>query len=109
MTKWAVSFIVDGKHFSDTLEVLTPYKVEDLAFKIVAGTPKKIRAGDKPAWEIVAGLATDKPQPTKVFHEALRKAGFKSTATGIDQAYRNRAVRKLRVKGVLHLVKGAKK
>ncbi len=108
MTKWAVSFVVDGRHFSDVLEGLQPYKVEDLAFRIVAGTPSKVRAGDKPAWQIVVDMVTDKPQPSKTFYDALRAAGFKQPHTGVEQAVTKRAVRKVKVRGVTHLVRGGK-
>jgi hypothetical protein len=104
MAKWQFSFVMDGKHFEHLMEMLVPLKIEDLEHKIVAGTPTKIRAGDKPAWQIVADMATDKPQPRAAFSGALHKAGFNNTA-GIQQAITKRAVRKISVKGVAHLVR----
>lgn len=107
MAKWHFEFDVDGKHMEHVMEFLVPLRVENLEFKIVAGTPTRIRAGDKPAWQIVAEMATDKPQPRAVFTAALRKAGFANNG-GIAQAIEKRAVRKVSVKGVVHLVKGGK-
>jgi FtsP/CotA-like multicopper oxidase with cupredoxin domain len=104
MAKWQVGFVVDGARFEALMEMLQPMKIEGLEFKIVAGSAKRIRAGDKPAWEIVANMATDKPQQRGVFVEALRNAGF-NNPSGVNQAIEKRAVRKVVVKGVAHLVK----
>lgn len=107
MARWQLSFVVDGGRLEPLMELLQPMKVEDFSCKIVAGSATRIRAGDKPAWQIVASMATDKPAPRKAFLEALRKAGF-NNPSGINQAIAKRAVRQVSVKGVPHLVKGGK-
>lgn len=105
MAKFRIAFAIDKARLGDLIEVLQPFKIEDFEMKLVAGTATKVRAGDKPAWQIVAEMATDRAQPRTAFAAALREAGFKSAGTGIDQAVRNRAVRKVSVKGRPHLVR----
>lgn len=111
MAQFRVSFLIDKSRLGDLIEVLTPMRVEELEHKLVVGKDTKttkVRAGDVPAWQIVAELATDKLQPRAYFTEALRKAGFVNPATGIDQALRKRAVRKATFKGQACLRRGTK-
>jgi hypothetical protein len=104
MAKWFISFVVDKKHVGDILEVLQPYKVEDLNFKIVAGTATKIRAGDKPAWELAAGLGAKQLMPLGHFKDKLRAAGVKdgSIYNSLNRAVEQGALRMVKVKGVKH-------
>lgn len=105
MARWHFEFDVDGRHMEHIMELLQPLRVENFACKIVAGTPTKIRAGDKPAWQIVAEMANTKPQPSTVFHEALRKAGFKNAGSAIDQAHRKGVIKKTKRNGELFIAR----
>jgi len=108
MARWQFSFVAEGKHFEHLMEMLVPLKVEDLDFKLVAGTATRIRAGDKPAWQIIADMATDKPQPMDTFKVALTRAGFAKNGfySGMDQALKKKAVRKRVIGGKPHFVRG---
>ena len=108
MADWHVSFVVRGAKFEPLMELLVPMGVQDLEYKIVAGTPKKIRAGDKPAWQVVTEGATDKPQPRAYFIELLKKAGF-NNPSGFNNAVEKRAILVKMVKGEKHYVKGGKR
>jgi hypothetical protein len=107
MSKWHIEFVVDAKNFATLMEMLVPMKVEDLNFKIVAGTAKHIRPGDQPIWTAVVDLASDKPQPMAHFREGLRRMGVKdgSIYNALNKACENRVVRKVSVKGATHFVK----
>jgi hypothetical protein len=111
MSKFGVNFIVDSKYLGDVIESLHPYKVEDLGFKLVAGTATKkgVKAGDKAAWQTVTELASKTPQPMKMFREKLRAAGFKdgSVYNAIDTAVSKKLVMKKSIKGVPHVVRTA--
>jgi hydroxylamine reductase (hybrid-cluster protein) len=111
MSKFGVNFIVDSKYLGDVIESLHPYKVEDLGFKLVAGTATKpnVKAGDKKSWEMVVEIANATPQPMKVFREKLIAAGFKtgSVYNAIDVAVGKKLVAKKSVKGSPHIVRVA--
>lgn len=110
MAKWHLECDIDGGKFEQLMEILVPLNVRNLGFKIIAGSSKKLRAGDKPAWAMVLDLATDKPQSSAVFHEALRKAGHKDAHSGIQAAVEKRLIRKVKGKdGKTNIVRTAQK
>lgn len=110
MAKFRVSFTIDGKKLGDAMEVLVPLKVEDLSHQIVIGTATKIRAGDKPAWQIAAEAADSTPRPIGFFIEKLVRAGFRKEGTynAISKAVANRVLNKQMIKGAAHYKKGSK-
>lgn len=110
MADWKIEFIVHGKYLDQILEVLQPYKVENLDMKIVAGTPTKIRKGDQPGWGVVAAASTSTPQRGRYFAGKLKEAGFsnKGIATHLSAALKNGLVKRVKIKGVSHYVKAGK-
>jgi hypothetical protein len=110
MAKFAVQFIIDGSRLGDMFEVLHPLRIENYEHKLVAGTPTKIRAGDKTALEMVVMQATEKPMPADFFKQKLVDAGFGKNT--VYATLRNAVVDKqLRVKkigGRLHYYAGGK-
>lgn len=109
MAKWHIECVVKGERFSELMEILIPLKVEDLNFRIVAGTPTRIRKGDKPAWQCVVEAANAHPQPVKFFTEALGKQGFtKDSIYGaVYQAVDKGLLAKKKIKGANHYMKRA--
>lgn len=110
MAKFAVSFIVDGSRLGDMFEVLHPLRIENYEQKLVAGTPTKVRAGDKTALEIVLMHMSAKPQSSDFFRQKLVEAGFgKNTAyTTLRAALLARQVRSRKIDGKLHYYQGGK-
>jgi hypothetical protein len=108
MAKFGISFIVDSKDMGHVLEVLQPYRPEDLNFKLVAGSTKKLRNGDKTSHEIVAELADSTPRPMKYFREKLLAGGFRNGTVynAMAQAIEKKVVAKKMVNGVPHYVRG---
>jgi hypothetical protein len=98
---------VDGKQFATLMEMLVPMKVEDLQFKIVAGTAKHIRPGDKPVWQMAVDMAPNKPVPIAHFRDALRGVGVKdgSIYNAVHRAVEERGLRRTTIKGVAHYTK----
>lgn len=108
MSQFSVNFIVDSKYLGDVMEVLQPYKIEDLGFKLVAGTPTKVRQGDKPAWELAAGLADATPRPLAYFKERILAAGFRkgTVYNALREACSNKALVRKMVDGKPNYIKG---
>jgi len=104
MAKWHFEFDVDGSKMEHVMELLIPMKIENLGFKIMAGTATKIRAGDKPGWQIVVEAADAEPRRSSFFVEKLVKAGFEKNGgySAIDQAVRKRVLDKVKIKGINH-------
>jgi hypothetical protein len=113
MADWFIGMIVSGAKLESVLELLHPHKVKIERLDPVAGTPRKIRAGDKPAWQMAVNAATPRPQPITHFVNALVKGGVptKSAYGAVAQAVTKRALHKTKVKGVNHyaLPRGGKK
>lgn len=104
MAKFHVQFIIDGSRLGDMFEVLHPLRIEDYQQKMVAGTPTKVRAGDKTAAEIVLGQASWTPQPASAFAPHLVAAGFsKGTVyTTLKGLVECKQLRAKKVGGKLH-------
>ena len=108
MSKFQIGFIVDSKRLGELLEVLQPYRVEDLDMKLVAGTAKKVRNGDKPAWQAVADLTDSTPRPMVYFRQKLLASGWRegTVYNSMAKAVEAKMIVKKMVNGKAHYVKG---
>lgn len=104
MSTFSVSFTIDGKLLGSLVEVLQPYKVGELNFKLVTGTATKIRAGDMTALELVVKLADQTPRPLNYFRQGLVAAGFNysTVAWAVRVMVKRKALTKKLVNGKPH-------
>ena len=113
MSQFSINFIVDAKYLGEVMAALQPYKIEDLGFKLVAHTSKTPRAGEKPAWQLAAEIATDasRPQPLKFFTDKLLAAGWRkgTVYNALTTAVKNKVLIKKIIDGKPHYYKGSAK
>lgn len=107
MSTFGVSFTIDGKLLGSLVEVLQPYKVGELNFKLVAGTATKIRAGDMSARELVVKLADHTPRQMNYFRQGLIAAGFhySTAANAVPAMVKRKALVKKLVDGKPHYMR----
>ena len=99
MSQFSINFIVDAKYLGEVMAALQPYKIEDLGFKLVAGTSKTPRVGEKPAWQL------------KFFTDKLLAAGWRkgTVYNALTTAVKNKVLIKKIIDGKPHYYKGSAK